>query len=301
MKSLNNYEEFKNNPKPAFEKLLDSLIKFILDSNPIKYIPENSSIFNDAYFLCQKSFLHAFSLNELMKESSFNSELLKKEVRFIDPISMVALLRAQFETYVAFNHIYINPESKEELEIRYKCWKLSGLKYQSKYKPKQNDPNRQKHEAKLKEESKVMDNLLKEIMKNEFFRQMPKKVQERIKKRCRWKFSFKDKKSLNWEEMFFRTGFKKEVFNQSYNLLSFYSHPTYISVIQLKSMFNNGYYKVISNNALMFSCILIAFLIFDYIKLFPKCRIVYNKLPEEHQVLITFFNETFRIIKFRKK
>lgn len=105
---------------------------------------------------------------------------------------------------------------------------------------------------------------------------------------------FKDTgiKKLNWQEIYSGAGCKD--MTSGYTFLSLNTHPSNVSVFQLREMFRTKHHHIDSLFALNYSGMLGAYLISDYCHFSTAARISYNDLPKMNQLLINSYNRTFR-------
>lgn len=185
-----------------FHLVFDSLIKV---SHPKRIRGFSSHIENEADILCQKFILHTLSINTLLNNSLFNSELTGLKFNFLDPFSIDGLLRSQFETYIAFSHVFANG-SQDEIGLYYKIWKIAGLKSRN------NSPtNFDEFVLKQELEKKEINDLIDQVKKHDLYLCLNEESQkqfDRLIKNKEWKFYFDgDRIKINgWAQMSIRTG-----------------------------------------------------------------------------------------------
>ncbi|MEK7432568.1 MAG: hypothetical protein AABZ74_05500 [Cyanobacteriota bacterium] len=265
-------------------------IRYFIQNNTL-----NPFLLSSADILTKKFLLHGFSINNLfINKTEFDDEVFK-EYGGHDALSIWTLLRSQFESYAVFNHIFINPKTEEDIHIRCALWVISGLKYRNRHIPKTKEAEDKKlasietindYETKIQNQPSFKS--LDEDNKNKFLRFMKDKE---------WQFFIEEhkiKKIAGFSEMILRAGFSKRIFEQFYNQLSLYSHPTYVAIHQLNSEGWEDFVPTLSKFGVECSTRFISAMIIDYCKIFPQATKFFNKLPKEVKYLIEFENHVVR-------
>jgi hypothetical protein len=257
----------------------------------------NNELKRDAELLCQKYLLHFFSINTLaIVRSHFSSVSQNKKLNFLDPLSISSLLRAQFETYLAYNYIFVRPKSQEHKQISYLLWKIAGLKSRNHLRAKEKE-----NKEKKRREKNTIDDYIDEIKKTHRFKNLidlkeQKKFKDFIQKKD-WKINIGNGKVTNygWKDLALISGIKKSTFGEIYNMLSWYSHPTYLSIIQLRDMYDeNNFNEQSVSTSLKLSSYLTSFIIYDYCSINKHGWAVLKSMPQEIQALIYLYNNSFR-------
>lgn len=251
---------------------------------------------NASEILCKKSFLHAVSvLNLYSYYENFDAEILS-ELGKPEPISMWAVLRSQFESYVTFNHVFINPESEEDKLIRYNTWVIESLTRRQKIQAMK--PENIKKQEK---EANILIDLKNEIENTDTFKNLNPDVQEKAKKFLKnpekWKFVILENKIIEpegFKGLAFRSGMVEMGFKDFYSTLSIFTHPTYNSVMQLNEIYENDYYLKMFKAAIKYSAMLINFMTWDYCKLIPEAYDYFNVMNEDDKNLVILDNFTLR-------
>lgn len=124
----------------------------------------NNKIDHDAQMLYQMTLIKCLSIRTLYQEQSFTSEIGGNSIPSIkDPMSMWAIVRAQFEAFCNFNNIFLQTSSQGEKELVYTLWVISGLKYRQKFEI----TTPEHFEKKQKEAKEIVD--LSSHLKTMFF------------------------------------------------------------------------------------------------------------------------------------
>lgn len=237
-------------------------------------------------------------LRKILEGITFNSYMSIKASNVIDPTIVAILIRNIYETVAVFNLIYRQPKSKEEKNIIYKLWVLSGLKYRQRF---EDNATTSENREKLENERVQISNIESTIKNSTLFEELDNEGQKcilnRIKKKD-YKIIFENEKvrSLQWYELADVMGMKKGLMDNIYNFFSLYTHPSNVSVFQyadLLSVEEQESPKVVLFN-LKTANLLFSVFIADYIHLFPDVLNVFEELTLMDQVAINFHNTTAR-------
>lgn len=216
---------------------------------------------------------HGFTLHNILKGVTLNSiyypDILNGKELF-DISSSNVILRSQFEAFLMYHHIYVNPKLDEEKELRHHAWIYSSLMQRLDFNA----------ESPYGKEQRKVDIEQMEI------------ISQRIKSLSAYKqLSYKQQKSLlskgsgklfkHWSTILEETGFSKShPFYTLYTYLSMYSHSEGLSVIQLKdNLFKKNLNNEFGSINLKNSKMLVSAMITTIVKLFPIIEIKYNTLP----------------------
>jgi|GEM_PF-3735595 len=278
--------------KDNYENLIDSFI-YIITFNADNYRPEWLPKDFDAIDLfSQKLLHHIISTNTLVHKSSFQSKLLEDQLIFFDPTSVFTLIRSQFETYLAFNHLFINSLSDEEqLITRFSLWILCGVK--SKHKLNWDETEKNKKDLEIGNET--ITAATEDIKSTELFKNLSDTNKRKFFEAKNFQVIIENNtlKYVSWEEMSQRAGISED-FLQLYNMLSINAHPTYPSLLQIRDMHKNTMHIDLVKIGIGFVQFLIAFMIRDYCDSSSSALEKFKEIPEEYQALINHYNEVGR-------
>lgn len=279
----------------AYMIIIDSGFKILSDIRDIKY---GSSITNEANLIYQMSMLKMLSCSRLIAAIRYQNpytDFILTDLR--DPFSVWAIIRAQFEAFCNFNHIYRYHDNQDMQKLIYQLWVLSGLKY------------RQRHEVsagssieKMGKEKVMIEELVSEIESSQLYISLPLTEQTNIKRSIKekdWKITYDGGviKKLDWQKLFNNAGCHTQM-KTFYNFLSTNTHPSNVSVFQFKEMYRENFHHQSTLIALNFSAILGAFLISDYCFFSPAAKLSFNSLPKMNQLVINSQNRVFRSPKY---
>lgn len=224
--------------------------------------------------------------------------------KITDPSLISNNIRNLFETIAVFNLFFVKSNSNDEKKLKLLIWDFCSLSY-------------------YKSITKVTDNLLNsnfeesnqtkidavkvKIENNNFYKNLAeteqKKVQNIIRKK-EFKISMTNGivKKLSWQDIADDFPDSKKILDKKYTYLSFFSHPSHLSVEQFSRTYSNEDKMWIELSAynikdcFLFTSIFIA----DYISVFPSVINTYNKQSYLNKFVINFYNvlvrgETFSI------
>lgn len=237
--------------------------------------------------LMSKFYLHSHSFYNLLQGFEVRSEYFKSDLdgkRIIDFASAKVLLRSQMEAFLMYHHIYVNPKSESEKELRYNAWLYTSIIQRG---------GNVTAEGNFAKAQKVKDNLTiselkKRIQQLPAFKNLSNKQQNSLLEKGNGKL-FK-----NWDTIIKESGFsEKHSLFQYYWLLSAYAHSEGVSILQIKQSNRDS----INDSAiadLFVSIQIVCCMILSIKKLFKAIEIQYNGLPQELQDTIEIYAEMSR-------
>jgi hypothetical protein len=176
--------------------------------------------------LFYKFAFHSFTLHEILSGLKISSVYFKEETDgkvLIDISSAKTIFRAQFEAFLMYHYIYVNPIDDKLKELRYNAWIYSSLMQRQEF-PAETEFGKQQKEKGLDE-----INRMKVLISNlSSFKHLTPKQQHSLLK------SGSGKLFSHWATILKETGFsEKNHFYTIYTILSMYSHSEGLSIIQL--------------------------------------------------------------------
>jgi len=247
-----------------------------------------------AKLIVQKSFLHSLSIFELAKNSTLKVHNTGKDFSILDIQSINSLIRSQLEAYCCFNHVFTTPIGEAQSKFAHDSWMISGLNYRNTARAKMPE-----HKKKKIKERKELNELIVNVYKNRLVKTLTpdqhKKLKQFIKQKD-WKCKIRNRKcyKLSWRDLLLNSGMKKSLFQDYYNYLSFNSHPTFISVLQLGDMYQG---ETAQNNLaiqLSMSRTVLNFLILDMVKYSKECSDYFFANKSKQQMLVILDNRVCR-------
>lgn len=244
---------------------------------PIKYWQK------DAEILFYKFAIHGSTLHQIFKGLKLSSVYYKDEVSgktSIDISSARTILRAQFEAFLMYHHIYVNPMDDDLKELRYNAWIYSSVLQ------RQNFPSKTAFSKQQKAKDKIeLDKIKETIRKLKSFQDLTAKQQQSLFDKGSGKlFS-------HWEAILKETGFSESTpFYTIYTLLCMYAHSEGLSIIQLR--YHPGIQNSVRSQAnldLFNAKLLICLMISSLTKLYEVVNRKYNTLPEQVKIDIEIY------------
>lgn len=252
---------------------------------PIKYWQK------DAEILFYKFAIHGLTLHQIFNGRRLSSVYYKEEVRgktSIDISSARTILRAQFEAFLMYHHIYVNPIDDDLKELRYNAWIYSSVLQRQKF------PSKTAFSKQQKAKDAIELNKIKEtISKLKSFQNLSTKQQQSL-------FQIGSGKLFNhWAAILKETGFSESTpFYTIYTLLCMYAHSEGISIIQLR--YHPGIQNTVRTQAnldLFNAKLLICLMISSLTKLYEVVNRKYDTLPEQVKIDI----ETYCMMAIKDK
>jgi hypothetical protein len=279
-----------------FNKLSDSL--FSLFINRIK--DDNLKSKNERQYhlnlITQKFLVHTFSLKKLIDGIYLESKSQNLIIKISDPFSIHTLVRTLLETYLVQNYLSNEDKSDNVLDFRFKIWMRYGLK-QRNIQPNDDESNRVNNQ-----DIKSINFLEKSIKENPIFINFTdeKKITFLKTINKEWKLDFVNKKflTLSWKDLLKKSGVNEAIYNQIYNFLSWHAHSQSISILQLKSIWENKEDKETVIISVKKINMFLSFIISDIVKSDEEFKIAYRKLEPDYRNLINFYNYSYRGEKY---
>ena len=144
--------------------------------------------------------MHSYSLAHLCKGTSIKNVGTNEEIKYPDLGSIFLLRRAQIENYLMFYYLNIQPQTKDEGELRYYLYELSGFSHRQQYDAI-NPESIKKKEA----EKKEIELLKERIKNNSAFQNLPLQKQNHLLENV-------PSKLIGWEKLIESSHLKTELF-----------------------------------------------------------------------------------------
>ena len=202
----------------------------------------------------------------------------------IDISSLMTVSRAQLETLLMYQHLYINSNDKDEQMLRFKSYILAPLIYRS----ETFQSNSEYIKERKKNDVNSINNLREEIKKLRSFERLSIKQQKTLLEKGSGKL-FK-----HWDTIFKESGFSENgIFSQLYYLLSAYSHSEGLVVLQLKKAqyFNSKHNNESLFRYLFFSLIMTAIMIKNITSKFDLVKSRFQKIDDKDKAEIEIFSK----------
>lgn len=220
--------------KKYLKKFTDILIYLNEVLAEKKVLLSENLIFSEQLLI--KFYLHGLTVDKISDCYVLESEYFKNEnlskIKAVDISSLLTIIRAQFETLLVYQYLYINTSDKQEQDFRFQCWILESLISRSTiFNPeKKSDVNFQNEFTKKREKDlKSIEVIREKIKKTTAFKSLDKNQQSRLLE------TGKLKVMQSIDNMFKESNLGKSVlFADIYYNLSAYAHSEGLVVLQLK-------------------------------------------------------------------
>jgi hypothetical protein len=284
----------KDDKIEAYQRVIDSAFKIL---NPVheKIVGNLRNHQNqDAMILFQMAISKGLAIQTLINGVQYKNRESGSSNRIIDPTPIAAITRTQFEAFSTFHNIYNSSTDQNVINLLHDIWVIAGLKERQ----KGFDSEHPKHLIKAQKENDEIEKLIIRVKENPVFLNETKekqvKIIEWINKR-KFEISYRNNKLvlLPHIDMFINAGVNK-MFEKQYSMLSWFVHPSNLSVMQFGQMFEKNFNKEQTYTFLHISRIIISMLIVEYCTYFPIAKEEFLKLPKIDQLLVYFDNKTYR-------
>lgn len=206
---------------------------------------------------------------------------------FVDPASIVVLVRTLFESALTFNYVFVQPRESAERDLRYAAWKLAGLVGRHKSKPRMT-VNKQKSE----EERPLIISLERDIRALLPSMGLPDQVLKEICKKGEWRLPAKTVNGRldwpGWVDLAETAGFGRKHAEDIYRYLCGYSHSGYIPALQLRQATTPEDRRTLCDPMLNEAKISLSLTIRDYAALFEKAALVLRENSAFAEVVETW-------------
>jgi len=247
---------------------LQKILLEIIEAN--KSVPSiKDNRFIDAEGLAVKLFEHTASISYLYKDTL----VPEINLRIFDLASLNIIARAIIENYLVFYYVFMEPKSEEEKDFRYMVYTLSGLVERQNY-PIESPQGK----VILKNEKKIIDNIIAKLERNIFFTELKKNEKDRILKRGEWRFK-------SWSDIALSAGLNKSNSKAFYKFLCGYAHSGSLSLKQIHQIVPKEVKKDLFNATLSLLKIAISNMIISYCNYFPKALEHYETLGEKRYLV----------------
>jgi hypothetical protein len=235
--------------------VLDAETRFLADTQP----------------LAAKFVLHCGTIFHLTRGTKLPN-LLGKELSYLDHHSIIVLVRAVHELYLAFNFIYVVPSTIEDKKLRHNIWELGAFLDRQKF-PATEEENIKK----LQSEKEVVAELTTAVETNPAFKNLTASQQDKAVN-GEWRLGY------GWVDLAEFAGLDKEGFRATYRYLCSYAHTGHLSIFQMQQAADIS--DVISLTEVWIDSVMgvISHFIYDYVKLYPKAVELFKRYPEAEQL-----------------
>ncbi|SHG02203.1 hypothetical protein SAMN05444274_12012 [Mariniphaga anaerophila] len=181
-----------------------------------------------------------------------------------DLFTVNTTIRVMIETYIAFNHLFVEPNSEEEKYFRFLLWELDGLFQEKKYDVELSDFDGV--ETVLASRDAKIDSKTEEIKNSDFIKEIPenelKKIFDSAKRKSDWKFLFENGRirPLKIIELV-KHCCKMRAFVNTYKHSSIHTHSNFPAIEEFKrlrgKLISKEYTDPITRLAIYLTCLFI--------------------------------------------
>lgn len=240
--------------------------------------------FSIAPKIVRKFWKQAQSLEFLFKlEMSY--EMNGEEKMILDISSFYSIIRAMYEAYAVFYHLFKLEQNVEENIIRFRLWEIDGLRSRLKFSRTELS---QELQERLEGDKKYIDDVELIVQESSFFRNLPESQKTFLLKSCAWKFSsisLKREKKY-WQhsikELIERTSLPSTILIDMYSYYSMHVHTGYISILQNDDLPEEG--KLTAKwVAITNACFVTAHILNDLSKMFAEGKPFLESLTQKEK------------------
>ncbi len=190
--------------------------------------------------------------------------------------------RAIIETYITFNHIFVEPKSEQEKEFRFLLWKLDGLYQKMNYNIDENDVENLTDV--LNQKNLEIKNLIERIKTSDFKNKINSNLLSKIfnpdKKRINWRFLY-DNGTVNTLSI---SGLVKHVlktrgFTNAYKYGSIHTHSNFPAIEEFKKMRGKPIYENYTDPLTELAILLTCFIMYDIAEIDDNAKKELNNFP----------------------
>ncbi|WP_010521240.1 DUF5677 domain-containing protein [Aquimarina agarivorans] len=201
-----------------------------------------SNLLIDKFAIHSSSFFH---LSSGIIEHKKSGE--KQRMNGYDIFTVNTTIRVLIETYIAFNHIFVEPVTEAEKHLRFLLWKLDGLYQEKKYLIEVTDF--EGAAERLEEKNETIQKTILEIENAKFLKEIPNQYHQKLfdpsKNKSNWRFLIVDGKVKILQIIgLVKHCCKTRAFLNTYKHSSIHTHSNFPAVEEFRKI--RG--KIISEN-----------------------------------------------------
>lgn len=257
-----------------------------------------SHIEDDRNIWMQTLFSEGFHFLSLLDGVGYNRGIDRLNP-IIDPSVLFSIARRIYESVIAFELLFIIPNSEDKRTILYNLFMAHGLSERLKNldeKMRSHNPER------VAEEQKDIDECLKEIESTELYSKLDQQTKNIIHNAFgkKFRYTFKENNSLefvNYDDADNLLRIKNDILKGTYSYFSLHGHPSYVSIFQFRDAFKNddrADTSIMAPHATQCVLAFMSIFIVDYMKLVPEIKSMYDKLEEPRRFAIGMYEDAMR-------
>ena len=257
-----------------------------------------SYIEDDRNICMQTLFSEGFHFLSLLDGVGYNKGIDRLNP-IVDPSVLFSVARRIYESVIAFEILFVIPDSEDKKAILYNLFMAHGLSERLK---NIDEEMRSHNPERVAEEQKDIDECLREIEGTDLYSELDQQTKNIIKNAFgkKFRYIFKEDNSLefvNYDDADKLLRIKNNMLKGTYSYFSLHGHPSYVSIFQFRDAFNNDSRADISLMAPHATqCVLafMSFFIVDYMKLVPEIKTMFDKFEEPRRFAIGMYEDAMR-------
>lgn len=257
-----------------------------------------SNIEDDRNIWMQTLFSEGFHFLSLLDGVGYNKGIDRLNP-IVDPSVLFSVARRIYESVIAFEILFVIPDSEDKKAILYNLFMAHGLSERLK---NIDEEMRSHNPERVAEEQKDIDECLREIEGTDLYSELDQQTKNIIKNAFgkKFRYIFKEDNSLefvNYDDADKLLRIKNNMLKGTYSYFSLHGHPSYVSIFQFRDAFNNDSRADISLMAPHATqCVLafMSFFIVDYMKLVPEIKTMFDKFEEPRRFAIGMYEDAMR-------
>lgn len=290
-----NYDFLYNNPLEFYSSLLLGPLTHVYTTRKetkLEEWMEYSNLLIDKFAIHSSSFFH-LSCGIIEHKKSGET----RRMNGYDLFTINTTIRVIIETYIAFNHIFVEPKTDKEKHFRFLLWKLDGHYQEKKYDIKLDDF---KGVSKLLEDKEIeISNTINMIKESDFISNISEnqllKIFNPAKTRANWRFIITNNqvKPLQIIQLIEHCC-KQRAFINTYKRSSIHTHSNFPAIEEFKrkrgKMISKEYTDPITRVAILLTCLMIN----DISQIDENAKFKFNELGEEMSNFITGMSKSVK-------
>lgn len=257
-----------------------------------------SYIEDDRNIWMQTLFSEGFHFLSLLDGVGYNKGIDRLNP-IVDPSVLFSVARRIYESVIAFEILFVIPDSEDKKAILYNLFMAHGLSERLK---NIDEEMRSHNPQRVIEEQKSIDDCMKDIEETNLYSNLSQQTKNQIKNAfgIRYRYVFEEgntMKRVSFEDAYKLLRIKNDLLENTYSFFSLHGHPSYLALIQFKDAFKNDYRADLTIMAPHATQCVLAFMsifIVDYMKLVPEIKVMYDKLEEPRRFAIGMYEDAMR-------
>lgn len=265
--------------------LLDLYVRVVEATKGIKY-DDDESWKGQAGPLAVKLAMHLLTILYLA-DGTRPSRIGNLQVNFVDHSSIKVLTRAALETFLAFSHLILTPETPHARRFRLRVWELGGLRERERF-----PATLPESKAVLERERGQLKRLAKQIEDDPIFSTLTPEERKRAR-RGEWRLT------KQWRDLAVAAEINEQQFDALYRYLCSYAHSGSLSLLQIDQAADRPEQRQLSEMCFGTALMIMSRLVRAFVDLFPQAREAFEQSPEPQRRLVEiWFMEAALVAQF---